>query len=61
VVANDVSEPDAGFEHDTNRVLVLGNEGFEVEGSLMDKRAVAALVLDAVIDRRRSSKGETKK
>jgi phosphopantothenoylcysteine decarboxylase/phosphopantothenate--cysteine ligase len=52
VVANDVSAPDVGFEHDTNRVVVLGPDGFEIEGSLMDKRAVARLVLDAVIDRR---------
>jgi phosphopantothenoylcysteine decarboxylase/phosphopantothenate--cysteine ligase len=57
VVANDVSAPDAGFEHDTNRVLVLGPDGFEIEGSLMDKRAVARLVLDAVIDRRKSGEG----
>jgi phosphopantothenoylcysteine decarboxylase/phosphopantothenate--cysteine ligase len=54
VVANDVSAPDVGFEHDTNRVLVLGPDGFEIEGSLMDKRAVARLVLDAVTDRRKS-------
>jgi len=58
VVANDVSAPDAGFEHDTNRVLVLGPDGFEIEGSLMDKRAVARLVLDAVIDRRKSGEGK---
>ena len=57
VVANNVSEPNAGFEHDTNRVLVLGPDGFEIEGSLMDKRAVARLVLDAVIDRRKSVEG----
>ena len=60
VVANDVSAPDAGFEHDTNRVLVLGPDGFEIEGSLMDKRAVARLVLDAVIDRRRSEGEQAK-
>ncbi|MBV8304721.1 MAG: bifunctional phosphopantothenoylcysteine decarboxylase/phosphopantothenate--cysteine ligase CoaBC, partial [Acidimicrobiia bacterium] len=53
----DVSAPDAGFEHDTNRVLVLGPDGFEIEGSLMDKRAVARLVLDAVIDRRKAGEG----
>ena len=58
VVANDVSAPDVGFEHDTNRVVVLGPDGFEIEGSLMDKRAVARLVLDAVIDRRRSGEGQ---
>jgi phosphopantothenoylcysteine decarboxylase/phosphopantothenate--cysteine ligase len=58
VVANDVSAPDVGFEHDTNRVVVLGPDGFEIEGSLMDKRAVARLVLDAVIDRRNVGGGE---
>jgi phosphopantothenoylcysteine decarboxylase/phosphopantothenate--cysteine ligase len=58
VVANDVSAPEVGFEHDTNRVLVLGPDGFEIEGSLMDKRAVARLVLDAVIDRRKSGEGK---
>ena len=60
VVANDVSAPDVGFEHDTNRVVVLGPDGFEIEGSLMDKRAVARLVLDAVIDRRRPGEGQVK-
>src|SRR5436305_1574938 len=45
VVANDVSEPRAGFTHDTNRVLVVGADGFEEQGELMDKRAVAGLVL----------------
>src|SRR5437588_1133941 len=55
VVANDVAAPGAGFEHDTNRVLVIGTDGFELEGTLMSKRAVARLVLDAVIDRRRGS------
>jgi phosphopantothenoylcysteine decarboxylase / phosphopantothenate---cysteine ligase len=57
VVANDVSAPGVGFEHDTNRVVVLGPDGYEVEGSLMDKRAVARLVLDAVVDRRKSGEG----
>src|SRR5437588_2054928 len=58
VVANDVSAPGVGFEHDTNRVVVLGPDGYEIEGSLMDKRAVARLVLDAVIDRRNVGGGE---
>ncbi|MCU1448276.1 MAG: coaBC [Acidimicrobiales bacterium] len=57
VVANDVSAPGVGFEHDTNRVVVLGPDGYEVEGSLMDKRAVARLVLDAVADRRKPGEG----
>jgi len=55
VVANDVASPGVGFEHDTNRVVVIGADGFELEGTLMDKRAVARLVLDAVADRRRGN------
>ena len=48
IVANDVSAPGAGFEHDTNEVLILG-EGIEQNVSLTDKRAIAAAVLDAVV------------
>ncbi|RPI09527.1 MAG: bifunctional 4'-phosphopantothenoylcysteine decarboxylase/phosphopantothenoylcysteine synthetase, partial [Actinobacteria bacterium] len=48
IVANDVSAPGAGFEHDTNEVLILG-EGIEQNVSLADKRAIAAAVLDAVV------------
>ena len=48
IVANDVSAPGAGFEHDTNEVVILG-EGIEQNVSLTDKRAVAAAVLDAVV------------
>jgi phosphopantothenoylcysteine decarboxylase / phosphopantothenate---cysteine ligase len=57
VVANDVAAPGAGFEHDTNRVMVLGADGFEQDGELMDKREVAALVLDAVVAHRAKGKG----
>jgi phosphopantothenoylcysteine decarboxylase/phosphopantothenate--cysteine ligase len=48
IVANDVSAPGAGFEHDTNEVLILGEE-IEQNVSLADKRAIAAAVFDAVI------------
>ncbi len=48
IVANDVSAPGAGFEHDTNEVLILG-EGIEQNVSLTDKRAIAGAVLDAVV------------
>jgi len=48
IVANDVSAPGAGFEHDTNEVVILG-EGIEQNVSLTDKRAVAAAVFDAVV------------
>ncbi len=49
VVANDVSAPGAGFEHDTNAVLVLGADGTAIEVPLADKRAIARTVLDAVV------------
>jgi phosphopantothenoylcysteine decarboxylase/phosphopantothenate--cysteine ligase len=45
VVANDVSEPGAGFDTVTNRVALVSAAG-EEELPLMDKRAVARIVLD---------------
>jgi phosphopantothenoylcysteine decarboxylase/phosphopantothenate--cysteine ligase len=47
VVANDVSEPGAGFDTTTNRVVLVTAEGAEAL-PLMDKRAVARAVLDRV-------------
>ena len=44
-------------EHDGGPPVETLPDGFEIEGSLMDKRAVARLVLDAVIDRRESGRG----
>ena len=52
IVANDVTAPGAGFEHDTNRVVILSADGTEREVPLADKRAVARAVLDAVLERR---------
>ena len=48
VVANDVSAPDAGFDHDTNRAVVVEADGRFTHVPLVDKRALAAVVLDAV-------------
>jgi phosphopantothenoylcysteine decarboxylase/phosphopantothenate--cysteine ligase len=48
VVANDVAEPGAGFEHDTNRVLILGTDGRQVDVPLSDKRDIARAILDVV-------------
>jgi len=48
IVANDVSQPGAGFEHDTNEVMILG-EGIEQNVNLTDKRVVARAVFDAVM------------
>lgn len=51
VVANDVSAPGAGFEHDTNAVVIVGADGVDQTVPLSDKRAVARAVLDAVVPR----------
>ena len=53
IVANDVSAPGAGFEHDTNQVVIIDAAGMEHDVPLSDKRAVADAVLDAVMAWRR--------
>jgi phosphopantothenoylcysteine decarboxylase / phosphopantothenate---cysteine ligase len=49
IVANDVSAPGVGFEHDTNAVVIITAGGMEQDVPLADKRAVARAVLDAVL------------
>ena len=48
IVANDVSAPGVGFEHDTNAVMILGADGSAQEIALRDKRAIARSILNAV-------------
>jgi len=48
IVANDVSAPGVGFEHDTNAVVILGADGANQEVPLAEKRAIARAILDAV-------------
>jgi phosphopantothenoylcysteine decarboxylase/phosphopantothenate--cysteine ligase len=48
IVANDVSAPDAGFEVDTNRVVMFGADGGRLELPLQTKVEVADAVLDRV-------------
>jgi phosphopantothenoylcysteine decarboxylase/phosphopantothenate--cysteine ligase len=50
IVANDVSAPKAGFEHDTNEVVIVAGGGVGHHVPLADKRAVARAVLDAVVE-----------
>lgn len=52
IVANDVSAPGVGFEHDTNAVVILDAAGGAAEVPLSDKRAIARSILDAVIQTR---------
>jgi phosphopantothenoylcysteine decarboxylase / phosphopantothenate---cysteine ligase len=51
LVVNDVSGPDAGFEVDTNQVLILGRDGSRVEVPLTTKAEVATRILDEVVAR----------
>jgi phosphopantothenoylcysteine decarboxylase/phosphopantothenate--cysteine ligase len=48
IVANDVTEPGAGFGTDTNRVVLIDRRGQVGNLPLMPKRQVAHCVLDAV-------------
>ncbi len=51
IVANDVSAPDAGFEVDTNRAILLDSSGTIEETPLLSKAALADVILDRVADR----------
>ena len=48
IVVNDALEAGAGFEHDTNRVAVIGRDGTPQILPLQSKREVAEAILDAV-------------
>ena len=51
-MANDVSAPGVGFGHDTNAVVLLRPGREPVTVGLRDKRAVAAAVVDAIVELR---------
>ncbi len=48
LVANDVSAPGVGFEHDTNEVLIIAHDGDQHHVPFAHKREVARAVLDNV-------------
>jgi phosphopantothenoylcysteine decarboxylase/phosphopantothenate--cysteine ligase len=48
MVANDVSAPGAGFDHDTNEVTIFGSDGTVTPVALRSKDAVADAILDRV-------------
>ena len=48
VVANDVSAPGVGFDHDTNEVTIFGSDRSVTAVSLCSKDAVADAILDRV-------------
>lgn len=49
IVANDVSQPDAGFNVDTNRALLFFRDGASSTCELMPKAQLAEVILDHVI------------
>lgn len=53
VVANDVSAPGVGFQHDTNAVTIYLSTGLEKSVPLADKRTIARRLLDSVVEIRR--------
>ena len=48
IVANDISAPDAGFEADTNRVVLLDAHGGQQALDLTSKARVAEIVIEHV-------------
>ncbi len=51
IVANDVSQSDAGFNVDTNRALLFFRDGSSSECRLMSKDQLAGVILDHVVAR----------
>ncbi|MDN7241298.1 bifunctional phosphopantothenoylcysteine decarboxylase/phosphopantothenate--cysteine ligase CoaBC [Planococcus sp. N028] len=51
IIANDVSEAQAGFESDTNRVTVYGKDDFEYSFEMMPKDELARRLLQMIVER----------
>ena len=50
IVANDVSAPGVGFDHDTNAATIIGSDGPVRDIPLSSKHDVASALLDAVVN-----------
>jgi phosphopantothenoylcysteine decarboxylase/phosphopantothenate--cysteine ligase len=48
IVGNDISQPDAGFEVDTNRAVIIDTDGRVEALPLQSKSALAGVILDKV-------------
>ncbi|NPV03249.1 MAG: bifunctional phosphopantothenoylcysteine decarboxylase/phosphopantothenate--cysteine ligase CoaBC [Syntrophaceae bacterium] len=57
IVANDISQPGAGFAADTNIVKILDRDGGSLDLPLMDKMDVANRILDRVTELMAGRKG----
>ncbi|MCF6289414.1 MAG: bifunctional phosphopantothenoylcysteine decarboxylase/phosphopantothenate--cysteine ligase CoaBC [Desulfobacterales bacterium] len=50
IVVNDITDPDAGFGTETNRVLLIDRTGGEEESPLLSKGEIASRIWDRVVD-----------
>ena len=48
LIANDITAPDAGFEVDTNRVIILGVDGSQTPLALASKTRIAEAIVSRV-------------
>ena len=55
VVANDVSAPGTGFQHETNAVTLIRANGSLQQIALTDKRSIARALVDQVVALRNES------
>lgn len=51
IIANDVTESQAGFESDTNKVTIYGKEDFEKSFELLPKQELARQLLKLIVER----------
>jgi len=58
IVGNDISQPDAGFEVDTNRAVIVDAEGGTVQLPLQSKSDLAGVILDRVLALLRQKRSE---
>jgi phosphopantothenoylcysteine decarboxylase/phosphopantothenate--cysteine ligase len=55
IVANDISLPSSGFASETNKVTMLGRDGFELDLPSLPKYDLAHEILDELVRLRRAS------
>jgi len=58
IVANDVSAPEVGFQHETNAVTLISASGTLQEVPLADKRSIARALVDQVVTLRNGTSPE---
>lgn len=49
LVFNDVSQPEVGFDSDTNSVTILSKQGSVMQVPIMDKTKISNVILDSIV------------